>query len=52
MLDGTNLTNAVLETHAFNTRFSNVIITGADFTNVPFRGDALKTLCAAAEAIP
>lgn len=50
VLDGTNLTNAVLEdAFAFNTRFSNVIITGADFTNVPFRGDALKTLCAAAE---
>ena len=50
VLDGTNLTNAVLEdAFAFNTRFSNVIITGADFTNVPFRGDALNTLCAAAE---
>jgi len=31
---------------AFNTKFSNVQIEGADFTNVPFRGDALKTLCA------
>ena len=50
VLDGTNLTNAVLEdAFAFNTRFINVTITGADFTNVPFRGDALKTLCAAAE---
>ena len=50
VLDGTNLTNAILEdAFAFNTRFINVTITGADFTNVPFRGDALKTLCAAAE---
>ena len=51
VLDGTNLTDAVLEdAFAFNTRFINVTITGADFTNVPFRGDALKTLCAAAAA--
>ena len=50
VLDGTNLTDAVLEdAFAFNTRFINVTITGADFTNVPFRGDALKTLCAAAD---
>ena len=50
VLDGTNLTDAVLEdAFAFNTRFNNVTITGADFTNVPFRGDALKTLRAAAE---
>ena len=50
VLNGTNLTNAVLEdAFAFNTRFIDVTITGADFTNVPFRGDALKTLCAAAD---
>ena len=50
VLDGTHLPNPVLEdAFAFNTRFINVTITGADFTNVPFRGDALKTLCAAAE---
>ena len=50
VLDGTNLTDAVLEdAFAFNTRFINVTITGADFTNVPFRGDALKTLCAVAD---
>ena len=50
VLDGTNLTDAVLEdAFAFNTRFINVTIPGADFTNVPFRGDALKTLCAAAD---
>ena len=30
---------------AFNTKFKNVVIEGADFTNVPLRGDALKTLC-------
>jgi hypothetical protein len=50
VLDGTNLSNAVLEdAFAFNTRFINVTISGADFTNVPLRGDVLKTLCAAAE---
>ncbi len=27
----------------------NVTISGADFTNVPLRGDVLKTLCAVAE---
>jgi len=49
VFDGTDLTHAVLEdAFAFNTKFSNVTITGADFTNVPLRGDALKTLCAAA----
>ena len=26
-------------------QFTNVVIEGADFTNVPLRGDALKTLC-------
>jgi hypothetical protein len=26
-----------------------VLIDGADFTNVPFRADALKALCAAAQ---
>jgi len=50
VLDGTNLSNAVLEdAFAFNTRFINVTISGADFTNVPLRGDVLKTLCAVAE---
>ncbi|MGC6483333.1 MAG: pentapeptide repeat-containing protein [Synechococcus sp.] len=50
VLDGTNLSNAILEdAFAFNTRFINVTIAGADFTNVPFRGDALKSLCAVAE---
>lgn len=50
ILDGTDLSNAVLEdAFAFNTRFINVTIKGADFTNVPLRGDVLKTLCAAAE---
>ena len=50
VLDGTDLTDAVLEdAFAFNTRFIDVTISGADFTNVPLRGDVLKTLCAAAE---
>ena len=50
VLNGTDLTNAVLEdAFAFNTHFKNVTITGADFTNVPFRGDVLKQLCAVAE---
>ncbi len=50
IFNGTDLTNAVLEdAFAFNTRFKNVTITGADFTNVPLRGDVLTTLCAAGE---
>ncbi len=50
ILEGTNLTNAVLEdAFAFNTRFKDVIITGADFTNVPVRDDVLATLCSLAE---
>ena len=49
VLEGTDLRNAVLENaFAFNTRFKDVLIDGADFTNVPFRGDVLKTLCASA----
>ncbi|MEX1317340.1 MAG: pentapeptide repeat-containing protein [Synechococcaceae cyanobacterium] len=49
VFNGTDLTNAVLEdAFAFNTRFENVTIDGADFTNVPLRGDARKVLCAAA----
>jgi uncharacterized protein YjbI with pentapeptide repeats len=50
VLDGTDLRNAVLEdAFAFNTKFfGDLKIEGADFTNVPLRGDALKTLCAAA----
>ena len=49
VLDGTNLRNAVLEdAFAFNTKFTNVQIEGADFTNVPFRGDVLNRLCASA----
>ena len=50
VLEGTNLTNSVLEdAFAFNTRFTDVTITGADFTNVPMRGDVLKTLCQEAD---
>lgn len=49
VLDGTDLRNARLDdAFAFNTRFLNVSIEGADFTNVPLRGDALRSLCAAA----
>ena len=50
VLQGTDLRNAVLENaFAFNTKFSGDLrVEGADFTNVPLRGDALKTLCAAA----
>ena len=43
------LDSAVLEdAFAFNTKFTNVQIEGADFTNVPFRGDVLNRLCASA----
>ena len=52
VLDQTNLTNAVLEdAFAFNTRFKDVNITGADFTNVLLREDALKELCSTAEGV-
>jgi len=49
VFEGTDLSNARLDdAFAFNTRFLNVRIDGADFTNVPLRGDALKRLCAVA----
>ena len=49
VFDGTDLRNARLDdAFAFNTKFRNVLIEGADFTNVPLRGDALNALCAAA----
>ena len=49
VFDGTALSNARLDdAFAFNTRFQNVRIDGADFSNVPLRGDALKRLCAVA----
>ncbi len=52
VFDGTNLDQAILEdAFAFNTKFKNVSIIGADFTNVPLRGDSLKTLCAVASGI-
>ena len=52
VLDGTNLSNAVLEdAFAFNARFNNVKITGADFTNVPFRRSEIEILCSTAEGI-
>ena len=49
VFEGTDLRNARLDdAFAFNTKFRGVRIEGADFTNVPLRGDALTTLCAAA----
>ena len=52
VLTGTDLSDAVLEgAFAFNTRFQDVTITGADFTDVPMRGDQLKSLCAMADGI-
>ena len=50
VLEGTNLENAVLENaFAFDTRFINVSITGADFTNVLMNDDVNKQLCTIAE---
>ena len=52
VLDGTDLTSAVLEdAFAFNARFNNVKIKGADFTNVPFRKNELDRLCSIADGI-
>ncbi|WP_225323154.1 pentapeptide repeat-containing protein [Synechococcus sp. RSCCF101] len=49
VFNGTDLSGAVLEdAFAFNTRFEDVRIEGADFTNVPLRGDVRKRLCATA----
>ena len=49
VLEGTDLRDAVLEdAFAFNTKFVNVAIEGADFTNVPLRADVLTSLCAIA----
>jgi uncharacterized protein YjbI with pentapeptide repeats len=49
VLQGTDLRNARLDdAFAFNTRFLDVRIDGADFSGVPLRGDALKVLCAVA----
>jgi uncharacterized protein YjbI with pentapeptide repeats len=46
VLNGTDLRGAWLEdAFAFNTRFQDVRIDGADFTNVDLRSDARKTLC-------
>lgn len=50
ILEGTDLTNSVLEdAFAFNTRFKDVNIKGADFTNVLMRNDVLDSLCLIAE---
>jgi uncharacterized protein YjbI with pentapeptide repeats len=49
VLKGTDLSGAWLEdAFAFNTRFDDVRIDGADFSNVDLRADARKTLCAVA----
>lgn len=49
VLQGTDLRDAVLEdAFAFNTKFDQVAIEGADFTNVPLRADVRKKLCAMA----
>ena len=50
VMTGTDLSGAILEgAFAFNTRFKDVVIVGTDFTDVPMRGDQLKSLCAVAE---
>ena len=52
VLDGTDLTNSVLEdAFAFNARFKDVIIRGADFTNVPFSKNQISLLCETAEGV-
>lgn len=49
VLKGTDLRDAWLEdAFAFNTRFEEVRIDGADFTNVDLRPDARKVLCSVA----
>ena len=49
ILEGTNLTNAVLEgAFAFNTKFKDVNIKGADFTDVLMNTQSLQTLCSIA----
>ena len=50
ILEGTNLSNSVLEdAFAFNTRFQDVNISGADFTNVLMREDVINSLCLVAD---
>ena len=49
VFNGTDLRQALLEdAFAFNTRFVDVRIDGADFTNVSLRPDAERSLCAVA----
>lgn len=49
VFDGTDLRQARLDdAFAFNTRFINVRIDGADFTDVSLRPDALRSLCGVA----
>ena len=52
ILEGTNLKNANLEdSFAFDTKFQDVKIKGADFTNVILANDQLKVLCPIADGI-
>ncbi|MCS6813759.1 MAG: pentapeptide repeat-containing protein [Cyanobacteria bacterium] len=49
-LSGANLTNAILEgAFAFNAKFNGATITGADFTDIEIRRDALNLLCQSAQ---
>ena len=46
ILDGANLSNSVLEgAFAYNARFDNVIIDGADFTDVLISNEVKNKLC-------
>tara|TARA_B100001250_G_scaffold271146_1_gene234049 strand:+ start:913 stop:1386 length:474 start_codon:yes stop_codon:yes gene_type:complete len=46
ILDGANLSNSILEgAFAYNARFENVIIDGADFTDVMIANDVKRKLC-------
>tara|TARA_B100000700_G_C14601655_1_gene649363 strand:+ start:172 stop:690 length:519 start_codon:yes stop_codon:yes gene_type:complete len=52
ILEGTNLSNAVLEgAFAFNTKFKDVNIRGADFTDVLMSKESKKSLCDLAEGV-
>ncbi len=49
-LDKANLTNAVIQgSFAYGTSFNNVIIDGADFTDVDLRSPVRKKLCQSAK---
>tara|TARA_Y100001968_G_scaffold176798_1_gene161971 strand:+ start:182 stop:664 length:483 start_codon:yes stop_codon:yes gene_type:complete len=52
VLEDTNLDNTILENaFAFDTRFTNVSIKGADFTNVLIDQNALEELCKIADGV-